>query len=64
MPDPLADSTERLEQLLEQATKERKPEKCDALCTEIWQILRQRERLKSQPRPAKEAAQWTSRRTG
>ncbi len=64
MPDPLADSTERLERLLEQATKEREPEKCDALCTEIWQILRERERLKSQPRPAKEAAHWTSRRTG
>ena len=57
MPDPLADSTERLERLLEQAAKERELEKCDALCTEIRQVLRERERLKDQAPPAKEAAQ-------
>jgi len=38
MSDPLADSTERLERLLEQATKEVAREKCDARCTEIWQV--------------------------
>ena len=64
MPDPLADSTVRLERLLEQAMMEREPEKCDALCAEIWQILGEREHLKSQARLADEAAEWTSKRTG
>jgi hypothetical protein len=55
MPDPLADSAERLQRLLEQATKEQDPEKGDALSTEIWQILRERERLSkaSHRRPKK-----------
>lgn len=47
MPDALADSTMRLERLLEQITKEKDPEKCDDLAAEIWRVLQARHSLQS-----------------
>jgi len=48
MPDPLADSTARLEQLLRQLRLDPYSEKADALVAEIWKILAERERIKEQ----------------
>ena len=48
MPDPLAALTARLERLLEQAMNETDPARCDDLSAEIRQVLRERERLKSE----------------
>lgn len=47
MRDALADSTVRLERLLEQIMKEKDPEKSDELAAEIWRVLQDRDRLKS-----------------
>jgi len=47
MPDALADSTARLERLVEHIIKEEDPEKCDELAAEIWRVLRERDLLKS-----------------
>jgi len=46
MLDPLADTTARLERLVEQAMKETDPDKSDELCAEIWRVLREREEVK------------------
>jgi hypothetical protein len=43
MLDPLADTTARLERLVEQAMKEADPDKSDELCAEIWRVLRERD---------------------
>jgi len=47
MPDALADSTARLERLVEQIVNEEDPEKCDELAAEIWRVLKERDLLKS-----------------
>jgi hypothetical protein len=44
--DPLADTTARLERLVEQAMKETDPDKSDELCAEIWRVLRERDEVK------------------
>src|ERR1035437_8058938 len=49
MSDPLADSSTRLGQLLQQIMKETGPAKYDELCAEIWRVLSERERLVGQP---------------
>jgi len=46
MLDPLADTTARLEQLVEQAMKETDPDKSDELCAEIWRVLRERDEVR------------------
>jgi hypothetical protein len=46
MSDPLADTTARLQRLLEVMMQERDPEKCDQLSEEIWRVLEEREVLK------------------
>jgi hypothetical protein len=43
MLDPLADTTARLERLVERAMKETDPDKSDELCSEIWRVLRERD---------------------
>jgi hypothetical protein len=52
MLDPLADTTERLERLVEQATKETDPGKSDELCAEIWRVLHEREEVRKALRVA------------
>ena len=47
MPDAFADSTARLERLVEQIMKEKDPEKCDELGAEIWRVLDERDCLRS-----------------
>jgi hypothetical protein len=47
MPDAFADSTARLERLVEQIMKEKDPEKCDELGAEIWRVLDERGCLRS-----------------
>ena len=47
MRDAIADSTQRLEQLVAQVMNEKEPEKCDELAAEIWQIVIERDRLRS-----------------
>jgi hypothetical protein len=42
-----ADSTARLERLLEQIMRETDPIKYDELGAEIWRVLHERDRLKS-----------------
>jgi len=44
--DPLADTTARLERLVEQAMKETDPDKSDELCAEIWRVLRERDEVR------------------
>ena len=46
MLDPLADTTARLKQLVEQAMKESEPDKRDELCAEIWRVLRERDEVR------------------
>ncbi len=46
MADPLADSTVRLERLVEEVTKETDADKSDDLCAEIWRVLRERDEIK------------------
>lgn len=46
MLDPLADTTARLERLLEQVMKETDPDKNDALCAEIWRVLLERDEVR------------------
>lgn len=43
MSEPLADSSARLELLLEQIMKETDPVKYDQLGAEIWRVLRERD---------------------
>jgi hypothetical protein len=52
MSDPLADSTARLERLVEQVMKETDPDKCDELCAEIWRVLRERDEVRKALRVA------------
>lgn len=47
MLNPLADSTARLEQLLEETMKEKDPTRRDDLSAKIRQVLLERERLKN-----------------
>jgi uncharacterized membrane protein YccC len=49
MADPLAETTRRLEQLLEQIHRENDPAKRDVLSVELWQILEEREQLRKPP---------------
>ena len=53
MSDPLAESNARLKRLLEQTLRETDPVKYDDLGAEISRELSERERLASQPSPAK-----------
>ncbi len=46
MPDAFADSTARLEQLLQQVKTETDPVKVDEIGAEIWSVLRERDRLR------------------
>jgi hypothetical protein len=48
MADSLAQTTHRLEQLLEQILRENDRAKRDALAAEIWRILEEREQLRKQ----------------
>jgi hypothetical protein len=52
MSDPLADTTARLERLLEQAMKETDPDKSDELCAEIWRVLLERDEIRKALRVA------------
>jgi hypothetical protein len=52
MSDPLADTTARLERLLEQAMKETDPDKTDELCAEIWRVLGERDDIRKALRHA------------
>jgi hypothetical protein len=52
MLDPFADTTARLERLVEQAMKETDPDKTDELCAEIWRVLRERDELRKALRVA------------
>jgi len=52
MSDPLADSSARLERLLDQVMKERDPVKCDELCEEIWRALHERDAIREALRVA------------
>ena len=45
MSEDLADLTERLQRLVAQVMKETDPVKFDGLCSEIWGVLSERERL-------------------
>lgn len=49
MADPLAETTRRLEQLLEQILRENDPAKRDVLNADIWRILEEREQLRKPP---------------
>ena len=51
MSDDLAGSTTQLEQLVAQIMKETDPLKYDGLCSEIWRVLSERERLIKQTSP-------------
>ena len=51
MSDNLADSTARLEQLVERIMKETDPVKYDEIGSEIWRALSERERLMKQTSP-------------
>ena len=51
MSDNLADSTARLERLVERIMKETDPVKYDDIGTEIWRALSERERLMKQKSP-------------
>jgi len=46
MLDPLAETTARLERLVEKAMKETDPDKSDELCAEIWRVLRERDEVR------------------
>lgn len=46
MSDPLADTTARLQRLLEVVMQERDQAKCDELSEEIWRVLEEREAIK------------------
>lgn len=46
MLDPLADTTARLERLVEDAIKKTDPDKSDELGAEIWQVLRERDEVR------------------
>jgi hypothetical protein len=46
MLDPLANTTARLERLLNQAIKESDRDKTDELCAEIWRILHERNEVR------------------
>jgi len=52
MLDPFADTTARLERLVEQAMKETDPDKSDELCSEIWRVLRERDEVRKALRVA------------
>ena len=45
MPDNVANSTARLERLVTQIMKEKDPVRYDALCSELWLVLEERELL-------------------
>ena len=60
MSDNLADSTARLERLVEQIMKETDPVKYDEIGTEIWRALSERERLmKQESAPVKQSGEST-----
>lgn len=46
MADPLAESTALLERLVREIMQETDPAKCDALATEIWRVVKERERAR------------------
>ncbi len=52
MLDPLADTTARLERLVEQAMKETDPDKNAELCAEIWRVLSERDEVRKAQRVA------------
>jgi hypothetical protein len=47
MSDNLGNSNARLEKLVRQIIKEKDPVKFDALCSELWRVLDERESLTS-----------------
>jgi hypothetical protein len=53
MLDPLADTTARLERLVQQAMQETDPDKTDELCAEIWRVLRERDEVRMALRVAR-----------
>ena len=46
MLDPLADTTTRLKQLVEQAIKETDPDKSDERCADIWRVVCERDEVR------------------
>ena len=50
--DPLAETTARLERLVEKAMKETDPDKSDELCAKIWRVLRERDEVRKALRVA------------
>ena len=46
MSDPLADTTARLQPLVQQAMQETDPDKSDELYAEIWRVLRERDEVR------------------
>jgi len=44
--DPLAETTARLERLVEKVMKETDPDRSDELCAEIWRVLRERDEVR------------------
>ncbi len=46
MPDPYAESSARLEKILQQLRMDPHSEKADELIAEVWKILAERERLR------------------
>lgn len=48
MADAFAESTARLERLVAQVMKEKDADKCHELAAEIWRVLKERDRLKSE----------------
>jgi hypothetical protein len=53
MPDKFAESTARLERLVNEVMKEQDPSRYDQLCEEIWLVLAERELRELQRRAAK-----------
>ena len=54
MSDPLADTTARLERLLEQVMTETDPDKSDELCAEIWRVIDERDDVRKALRNARQ----------
>ena len=50
MSDPLADTTLRLQQLVEEVMKSTDPAKYDELCAEIWRVLRELDGIRESPK--------------
>jgi hypothetical protein len=50
MSDPFADTTLRLQQLVEEVMKSTDSAKYDELCGEIWRVLRKRDGIREAPK--------------